>query len=77
MNIVWTIVVCDPVELMQLGEGNPHAKERLECPSLPIYPQWDAQLGYIVVVQDNYMHKLHVLLKSGRSSAWLLRNLYR
>jgi hypothetical protein len=40
-----------------------------ECPSPPIYPQWDAQLGYIVVVQDNLMHKIHVLLESGRSLA--------
>ncbi len=38
---------------MSFGEGIPHAKEILECPSPPIYPQWDAQPGYIAAVYDN------------------------
>ncbi len=64
---VWTVVVCDPDDLMQFGEGIPHAKEISECPSPPIYPQWDVQPYYIVVVQNNYMHKIHVLLESDQS----------
>ncbi len=69
MSSVWTDVVCDLDDLMYLGEGIPHVKKTSECPSPPIYSQWDVQLGYIVVVQDNYMHKIHVLLKSGQSFA--------
>ncbi len=53
MNSVWTTIVCDLDDLMELGEGIPHVEETSECPSPPIYPQWDAQPGYIIVVQDN------------------------
>ncbi len=47
----------------------PHAEKTLECPSPPIYPQWDVQPSYIAIVQDNKMHKIHVPLESGRSLA--------
>jgi hypothetical protein len=50
-------------------EGIPHVEKTLECPSSPMYPQWDAQPGYIVVVQNNYLHKIHVLLESGQNDA--------
>jgi hypothetical protein len=38
---------------MSLEEGIPHAEETSKCPSPPIYPQWDDQPGYIVVVPNN------------------------
>jgi len=53
MSSVWTAVACDHDDLMQLGEGIPHAKETSKCLNPPMYPQWDVQLGYIVVVQNN------------------------
>jgi hypothetical protein len=53
MSSIWVVVVCDPDDLILLGEGIPHAEKTSKCPSLPIYPQWDAQPGYIIVVQNN------------------------
>jgi hypothetical protein len=35
------------------GESIPYAEKTSEGPSLPIYPQWDVQLGYIAEMQDN------------------------
>jgi len=53
MSSIWVVVVCDPNDLILLGEGIPHAEKTSKCPSLPIYPQWDAQPSYIIVVQNN------------------------
>ncbi len=64
MKSIWIVVVCYLVDLMKIKEGIPHVEETLECPSPPIYPQRDVQPCYIAVVQDNWMHKIHVLLES-------------
>ncbi len=50
VSSVWTVVVCNPDDLLYLGEGIPHAEKTSKCPNPPIYPQWDVQPGYITVV---------------------------
>jgi hypothetical protein len=38
---------------MYLGEGIPHVEKTSKFLSPPIYPQWDAQPGYIAVMKNN------------------------